>query len=50
MELTQLGAEMCVENIVNEIVNECEVSKSDINRGPFYAVEIIKKCLSELLS
>ena len=48
VELTRQGADMCVENIVSEIINECEASKADINRGPFYAVEIIKKCLSEL--
>lgn len=48
VELTQQGADMCQEDIVNDIIGECEESKGDINRGPFYAVEIIKKCLSEL--
>lgn len=48
VELTQQGADMCLDDIVSEIIDECETSKADINRGPFYAVEIIKKCLSEL--
>ena len=42
------GAKICTEDIVNGIISTCEAAKTDLNKGPFYAMEIIKKCLAEL--
>lgn len=42
------GADICSEEIVESIKSTCEKSKTDISKGPFYAIEIVKKCLSEL--
>ncbi len=42
------GAKQCLPEICNSIISACEAAKTDINKGPFYAMEIVKKCLSEL--
>ncbi len=42
------GAKKCLPEICRSIISACEAAKTDINKGPFYAVEIVKKCLSEL--
>ncbi len=42
------GAEICLDEIANSIISTCESAKAEFEKGPFYALEIIKKCLSEL--
>ncbi len=42
------GAEICIEEIANSIISTCEAAKCEFDKGPFYSLEIIKKCLSEL--
>lgn len=45
---TKKGAEICIDEIYNSIVNVCEEAKKDFSKGPFYAAELIRKCLSTL--
>lgn len=42
------GAKKCLPEICSSIISACEAAKTDINKGPYYAMEIVKKCLSEL--
>ena len=42
------GTPVCVKEISDSIIADCEAAKTDFAKGPFYAQEIIKKCLSEL--
>lgn len=42
------GAMTCYDSVVNEVISMCESAKTDMTKGPFYAIEIIKKCLAEL--
>lgn len=44
----QKGAEICEDEIVNGIIADCEAAKTDMSKGPFYSIEIVRKCLSEL--
>ena len=46
--LTSEGAEKCLPEITDDIISVCENAKNDLSKGPFYSIEIIKKCLSEL--
>lgn len=46
--LTAAGAEQCLPDITDEIITTCENAKNDLSKGPFYSIEIIKKCLAEL--
>ncbi|MBE6902860.1 MAG: hypothetical protein E7478_10315 [Ruminococcaceae bacterium] len=45
---TERGAEICCEEIVNTIIKVCEEAKSDFSKGPFYAEELVKKCIAAL--
>ncbi len=45
---TKKGAEICADEVVNSIINVCEEAKCDFSKGPFYAAELIKKCLADL--
>ncbi len=47
-DLTKKGAEVCGKEIVDEIISTCEAAKTDMEKGPFYAIEIVKKCLADL--
>lgn len=47
-DLAKQGAEFCGKKIVDEIVSICEAAKTDMEKGPFYAIEIVKKCLGDL--
>lgn len=47
-DATKQGAASCCESIIGEIIGVCEQAKSDFEKGPFYAQEIIRKCLAEL--
>ena len=42
------GADVCLEEISGSIISICEAAKVEFDKGPFYSLEIIKKCLSEL--
>ena len=42
------GAASTCEDIISGIITVCEQAKTDFEKGPFYAQEIIRKCLSEL--
>ena len=46
--LTAEGAKICVKEITDEIISQCEEAKSDLSKGPFYSIEIVKKCLGSL--
>ena len=48
VELTNEGAEICLPEITEQVISECDNAKNDLSKGPFYSIEIIKKCLSEL--
>lgn len=47
-DLTKKGTEICGKDIVDEIILLCENAKTDMEKGPFYAIEIVKKCLADL--
>lgn len=42
------GAKACLPEIADSIISTCEAAKTDMSKGPFYSIEIIKKCLAEL--
>lgn len=42
------GSPVCVREIAESIIADCEAAKTDFARGPFYAQEILKKCFSVL--
>lgn len=42
------GTPDCVRDISESIIADCEAAKTDFAKGPFYAQEILKKCLSVL--
>lgn len=42
------GTPIYVKEVSDSIIADCEAAKTDFSKGPFYAQEIIKKCLSEL--
>ncbi|MCH5204501.1 MAG: hypothetical protein J1F03_07115 [Oscillospiraceae bacterium] len=48
VQLTEKGAEMSVDGIAEEIENACLSALTDIEKGPFCANEIIRKCLKTL--
>ncbi|MGN0688004.1 MAG: tubulin-like doman-containing protein [Oscillospiraceae bacterium] len=45
---TKRGAQICTEEIYNSVIKVCEEAMSDFSKGPFYAEELVKKCLSAL--
>jgi len=45
---TKKGAEICLEEISASVIKVCEEAKSDFEKGPFYASELIRKCLNQL--
>lgn len=42
------GAPVCVNEIADSIIADCEAAKTDFAKGPFYAQEILKKCFAEI--
>ena len=42
------GTPVLVKEISDSVITDCESAKTDFAKGPFYAQEIIKKCLAEL--
>lgn len=47
-ELCQNGIEIMKPEIINTVTSVCGAAMNDYDKGPFYAVEVMKKCLSEL--
>ena len=39
---------ICLVEISDSIISTCETAKCEYDKGPFYSLEIIKKCLAEL--
>lgn len=42
------GAEICLEEVTGSIINVCEEAMRDFTKGPFYAAELVRKCLATL--
>lgn len=42
------GTPVCVKEISDRIIADCEAAKTDFAKGPFYAQEILKKCFAVL--
>ncbi len=47
-ESTKRGAEICLEEIPNSIIKVCDEAMGDFGKGPFYAAELVRKCLATL--
>lgn len=47
-ELCRKGAKTVLPEVVEEVISVCENAKNDFEKGPFYAVEVVKKCLAKL--
>lgn len=47
-DLCRKGARIMAPEIVDSVISVCDGAKNDFEKGPFYAVEIVKKCLAEL--
>ncbi len=47
-ESTKKGAEVYRDEAVKSIKAFCEEAKCDYTKGPFYAAELVKKCLADL--
>lgn len=42
------GGPVCVKEISDSIISDCEAAKTDFAKGPFYAQELLKKCFAEI--
>lgn len=42
------GTPVCVKEISDSIISDCEAAKTDFAKGPFYAQEILRKCFAEI--
>lgn len=49
-ELCQKGADIVLPAVFDEVVSVCEEAKTNFDKGPFYAVEVVRKSLAELRS
>ncbi|MCM1164610.1 MAG: tubulin-like doman-containing protein [Lachnospiraceae bacterium] len=49
-ELCKKGAQSVLPSVLKEVTAVCESAKNDFDKGPFYAVEVVKKSLAELRS
>lgn len=47
-ELCKKGADIVLPAVFDEVVSICEEAKTNFDKGPFYAVEVVKKSLAEL--
>ena len=45
---TEKGAEICLEEVTSSIIKVCEEAMGDFAKGPFYAAELVRHCLSTL--
>ncbi|MBS7370231.1 MAG: hypothetical protein KIG62_08860 [Oscillospiraceae bacterium] len=42
------GADISLEELIGGVISDCEKAKTDIEKGPFYSIEIVKKCMASL--
>ncbi|MDE7362551.1 MAG: tubulin-like doman-containing protein [Oscillospiraceae bacterium] len=49
-QLCRNGADILLPEVKKEVIERCESAKVDFDKGPFYAVEVVKKSLNELRS
>ncbi|MBD5129426.1 MAG: hypothetical protein HDT43_05830 [Ruminococcaceae bacterium] len=49
-ELCKQGSEIVLPAVFDEVVSVCEEAKNNFDKGPFYAVAVVKKSLAELRS
>ena len=47
-ELCKEGAKIYPDEAFRHVYNICEQARSDLDKGPYYAAEIVRKCLSDL--
>ena len=47
-QLCEKGAEIYMDEIYSSVRERCEQARTDNEKGPYYAAEIIRKCVSEL--
>lgn len=47
-DLCKQGAETVLPAVLNEVTAVCEEAKNNFDKGPFYAVEVVKKSLAKL--
>lgn len=47
-QLCGKGAGIMAPEIVSSVISVCDTAKNAYDKGPFYAIDIVKKCLSEL--
>lgn len=47
-QLCKEGAEIMKPDIIKTVTSVCDAALNDFDKGPFYAVEVVKKCLAEL--
>lgn len=47
-ELCKQGAETVLPAVLSEVTAVCEEAKNNFDKGPFYAVEVVKKSLAKL--
>lgn len=47
-ELCRNGSDIVLPAVFDEVVSICEEAKNNFDKGPFYAVEVVKKSLAEL--
>lgn len=47
-DLCKKGSEIVLPAVLDEVVSVCEEAKNNFEKGPFYAVEVVKKSLAEL--
>lgn len=45
---TEKGAEIYLDEISASIIKVCEDAKCDFSKGPFYAEELVRKCIQQL--
>lgn len=47
-QLCKEGSDIVLPAVFDEVVSVCEEAKNNFEKGPFYAVEVVKKSLAEL--
>lgn len=47
-ELCRKGVDIVLPAVFDEVMSVCEEAKTNFDKGPFYAVEVVKKSLAEL--
>lgn len=45
---TEKGSDFACDEILNRVTKFCDEAKVDFSKGPFYAAELLRKCLADL--